>query len=310
MSTDAPPIANKDSRRERRIWTTIVVVGVLVAIAVVALGWNVVQGRLDAAKKLDRAISLLKQAIPTVGVTDAVVRADVTTATADRASELEPTLGDTRANLLEASALIDQGYSKLTDDERKQATRVQAAALARVQMLDAAPAIFSAMKDAVNAKWFADNGWSRTLAADQLARQSVADYNQHGIANVKNASALSTSATAGFTAARALFSQAASAFPDAKLEVYVAYVDRRLALATIAKQADIVWLAGDAAQANKLLAAYNSGDAAAAAAAAKLPVSPIVAIADAYKVQTAAPMDAYLKARQRAAEADAALKSL
>ena len=309
MATETRRTDRHHARRDRRIWTTIIVVCVLVAMAFVAMAFPIMRLRLEAAKKLDRAIGLVKLTAPDVLAADEVVRAEVNTETAGRAAVVLPTLDGAREKLLQASELIDAGFPRLTDDEQKQARRVQAVAKARIEMLGSAPAIVSATQNAATAKWSAEQGWNRLLEADKLARQSVAAYNRHTKRDVANAGLLNDSATAGFSAARALFSQAASAFPEAKLDVFVAYADQRLALVAISKKADKLWLAGNGVKAATLISEYNKGDAGAVAAARKLPASPDLAIGDAYAALTEAPRNAYLKARQKAAEADAALKS-
>jgi hypothetical protein len=309
MSTEISPEERAETRRERRIWTTITVVCVLVALGFLAWAVPIMKGRLDAAKKLDRAIGIVNTTGPDMLSADAIIGSEVNTETGGRAAVVLPLLDGTLQQLTEAYALIDAGYPKLTDDEQKQAKRVQEAAKARIDMLGAAPAIISATQNAAIAKWSAEQGWNRLVEADKLARKSVAAYNRHTRRDVTNAKLLNDNAKSGFLAAKALFSQAASAFPEAKLALFVDYADKRLALIAISKKADTLWLAGNGAKAAQLISAYNKGDAGAVAAAKKLPASPVVAIADAYKALTDAPRAAYVTARQKAAEADAALKS-
>jgi len=177
-------------------------------------------------------------------------------------------------------------------------------------MLDHAPAVLSATEKAAVSAALVEQAWAKTLAADRLAKQSVADYNKLKRADVKNASAANDSAKAGFVAARDLFSQAASAFPEAGLAVFVTYVDDRIALVAISKKADAAWLSGSVSQANKLIASYNKRDAAVAERAKQLPESPANAVAEAYKALADAPNGAYYKARQKAAEADNALRTM
>ena len=187
---------------------------------------------------------------------------------------------------------------------------MEAAAKARLEMLDSAPAVLSATEKAAMSAALVEQAWAKTLAADRLAKQSVADYNKLKKADVKNASAANDGAKAAFVAARDLFSQAASAFPEAELSVFVTYVDERIALVAISKKADVAWLSGRVSQANKLIASYNKRDAAVAQGAKQLPDSPASAVAEAYKALADAPSSAYYKARQKAAEADNALRTM
>jgi hypothetical protein len=221
-----------------------------------------------------------------------------------------PQIEVARKQLSQAATLATADIDRLTDDEQEQARLVETASKARLEMLDSAPAVLSATQKAATAAGLADQAWARTLAADRLAKQSVADYNKLKKADVKNASAANDSAKAGFVAARDLFSQAASAFPEAELSVFVTYVDERIALVAISKKADAAWLSGNVSQANRLIASYNKRDTAVAERAKQLPVSPASAVAEAYKALADAPSSAYYKARQKAAEADDALRTM
>ncbi len=297
-------------RRDRIVWTTLIVLGVLVAAGAMALGWQVVEGRLDAAKKLDRAIALLAQTDETIVAVDEAVRADVSPEAASAARAATTRIAASRKLLEEAATLSVAGIDRLTDDEQEQAYLVEAAAKARLEMLDSAPAVLSATEKAAVSAALVDQAWAKTLAADRLAKQSVADYNKLKRADVKNASAANDGAKAGFIEARDLFSQAASAFPEAELSAFVTYVDDRIALVAVSKKADAAWLSGSVSQANKLIASYNKRDAAVAERAKQLPVSPASAVAEAYKALADAPSSAYYKARQKAAEADNALRTM
>jgi hypothetical protein len=309
--TDQRTQAERDEvRRDRVVWTTLIVLGVLAAAGAMALGWQVVEGRLDAAKKLDRAMALLAQTDDTIVAVDEIVRANVSSETASQARAAGSRIDSTRTQLEEAASLSMAGIDRLTDDEQEQAHLVEAAAKARLEMLDTAPAVLSATEKAAAAAALVDQAWAKTLAADRLAKQSVADYNKLKRADVKNASAANDGAQAGFVAARDLFSQAASAFPEADLGVFVTYVDDRIALVAISKKADAAWLSGSVSQANKLIASYNKRDTAVAEAAKQLPESPASAVAEAYKALADAPSSAYYKARQKAAEADNALRTM
>jgi len=104
--TDQRTQAERDEvRRDRVVWTTLIVMGALAAAGAMALGWQVVEGRLDAAKKLDRAIAVLGQTDETIVAVDEVVRADVSPETASAARAAATRIGAARKLLEEAASL-------------------------------------------------------------------------------------------------------------------------------------------------------------------------------------------------------------
>lgn len=310
MTDIRTPTDPAEVRRDRIVWTTLIVLGVIVATGALALGWRVIQGRLEAAKQLDRAMALLKQSDATVTAVDEIVRTGGSPDAAERAEEIAPRVETARTELAEANALAGAGYDRLTDDEQKRARLVQASAVARGEMLASAEPVLASTTKAAAALKLAEEAWARTLAADALARQSVADYNKLATADVKDALAAGEKATAGFTAARNLFSQAASAYPEAGLDAYVSYASARLTLTKLSARAQKAWLAGKSDQADDAIAAYNKKSAAVVGDAKKLPGPPSGAITQAYATGADGPSSAYFKARERAVEADTALKML
>lgn len=297
-------------RRDRMIWTTLVVLGALVAAGVLALSWGVIEGRLNAAKQLDRAVALLKGTDATVTAADEVIRADLGPEMAAKAADVATRVETARTQLAEANTLSVAGFDRLTDDEQEQALLLQQATQARLDMLGSAAAVLSATERAASAEGLASQAWIKTHVAEELALQSVADYDAATKADVRNAVVANREANAGFAAARDLISQAASTFPEAKLDAFVAYIDTRLALAALSTKAHDAWLAGSSVQANKLRASYIKENDVAAGALKQLPGSPTAAVTGAYKAMTDTPSSAYYKARQKAAEADEALESL
>lgn len=299
-----------EARRNRTIWTILILLGVLVAAGALALGWDVIEGRLTAARQLDRAASLLKGTDEFIIAADEVIRADVSPETATKAVKIAPLVERTRSQLAEANALAGAGFDRLTDDEQRQARLIQGAAKARFEMLDAAAATLSAAERAATVEEIASEAWAKTLAADELALRAVADYNAATSAGVKKALVANREARVGFAKARLLYRQADLVFPEAKLGAFVTYIDARLALVALSKQVDDAWLAGRIAQANRLMASSAKMNGVAAEAARQLPGSPATAVTDAYRTLADTPSGAYYKARQKAVEAGEALKSL
>jgi len=310
MTENRMPTDPEEVRRDRIVWTTLIILGVLVAAGVLGLGWRAFEGRLDAAKRLDRAMALLKQSDSTIASVDEIIRSGVSSAAGARAAEIAPQVDTASSELAEANILAATGFERLTDDEQERALLVQAAAKARGEMLSSAREVLDATGKAALAAKLADEAWTRMLAADDLARQSVADYNKLTAADVRKGAAAGEKATAGFTAARDLFSEAASAFPEAGLGEFVSYVDGRLALVALSTRAEKAWLAGKSGQADKLISSYNKQSDAIVRRAKKLPGPPDDTIAQAYRALADGPSSAYVRARERVVEADTALRTL
>jgi len=310
MADDGTQAEIEQNRRDRRTWWAMAALGVVVAALALSFGWRIVEARLDAAKKLDGAMQALNDTGPTVISADATVLGAVAEDDAAKAVALLPRIGAARTALSEAATLSVAGFDRLTDDEQKQALLVQAAAKARLELLDTVPPLLTALESAAEAEALAAEAWDRALAADKLARESVASYNKLTKVGVRNAAAANEKAKAEFQASRDLFDRAITAFPDADLEVFASYVEERLALVDLSSKADEAWLAGKSTQANTLIAANNEKSAAAAKRAAKLPASPVNAIADAYEKVTSPLRSKYREVRQKVTEADELLRTM
>ena len=147
------------------------------------------------------------------------------------------------------------------------------------------------------------------IAASAVSRQAVESYNRHTKASVQAAAAANDNAAAGFSSGRELLNQGAAALPEAELAGFVGYADKRIAMVAISKRADALWLSGKVPEANKLIDAYNTRDASAVELAKRLPASPGLAIANAYRLLVAQPAAAFEAARQKHEDAIATLKT-
>ena len=279
-------------------------VGVLILVAVVLLGRPLVIRRLNAARSLDTAAQQVVVVSVTVNSVDTLVRAEVSSQTAAASQEASPNIVKAKKQLKEAVRMIDSGLSALNDDEQKRAALVRRTAVARIEMLDEAPVILGLGAEAAAVAPIVASAWTKTLAADALADQAVAQSNRHTKAGWTAAASLNTQAEQGFLAARDLFSEATTAFPEADLGRYVAYSELRLKQTRLSKQADAANRAGNIVLANVLTASYNVADAQSTAAAAQLPVPPAKAIADGFKLSAESASVKYFKARNRAETAD------
>jgi hypothetical protein len=135
--------ASDENHRDRRIWWMIVAVGFVVFIGLVVLGRPLIEGRLAAARNLDRATAMIPGTDDTLASIDAEVRASSSSATVDPNSEIFLAITDARSILTAASLLSQTGYEKLTEDEQRRARIVKTMATARLKAIDAAEAALS-----------------------------------------------------------------------------------------------------------------------------------------------------------------------
>jgi len=301
---------SEQARRERAIWTALIIGGVLVVVVAGVVGWGVMSKRLESAKQMDQAIIVVESADASVIAIDEVIRAEVTPEVGQQALELESTVATTKNQLTEAVSLVEAAYPNLNNAERAKANLLKTTANAKLDMLEQAPVILSANVMVAKAQPLAQQAWDQTLAADKLADSAVASYNKLTKAGVQDSAVKNAQAEKAFQSARDLFSQAATTFPEAGLDRYVAYVDQKLVQVGISRKSDAAWLAGKPALANTFIATYNQADAKGIAMYKALPPSPITAIADAYKALADAPTELYFKARDKASAADQSLKAM
>lgn len=313
FATSSPSTSPSDAEqdaRDRRIWWMLVALGAVIVVGIMLLLRPVIVARLNAAKQLDQASILITNADDGVSAVDSILRGDLSTDTADAAHKIGPRLTSTRATLQKAVALVDDAFPHITDDEQHRATLVRATGTTRIAMLDAAPAILSAIAKAGDAAAPAGDAWQRTLDASAVEKQAVASYNLKTNAGVQQAAGLAGQVEDAYTSARAEMLRAATAFPEAGLSDHVAYIDQRLRQLAILKEATAAWLVGDVGRANGLVAAYNREQVVSAALARKLPATPAQQIAEAYKRLTAPALAKYEAARAQEAQADRELKGL
>lgn len=305
-----PPSLAEQDARERRIWWTLVAIGVVIVLGIMLLMRPIIAGRLNAAEGMDRAAKVVAQSDTTVGLVDRTVHAGLSAESSSVVLDVRRQIPQAKAALTSAVGLLDAGFQHLTDDEQRRATITRAAATARIEMLDAAPPILAATQQAQAALPLATDAWNRTVSASDLEKQAVAAYDLKTASGLAQAATLVGRAEDDFTAAKIGFERAVTAYPAAGLGGYVTYVDQRLRQLAILKDAIGARQAGKVAQANARVASYNAAQAKNAKAAVALPATPAQAIADAYKRDVAARLAAFDKARAAANDADTNLKNL
>jgi hypothetical protein len=312
MSGETFVTSETGARRPRRrttFWVALAA-GVLVVLVASAFGARVLISRLQASRQLDQATSLMERADATVVSADKIVRSPIEPDLAQRAESVRGSLPRARQDLEDAIVLLEDSMADMGRKERERAAALLKAAQARAEMLDQAAVLVDFDIEAATALPSALSGWDRALSAAHLSDQAVSSYNKLTREGVVESRGLNARAKAEFTAARADFSAAEGAFPEAPFERYVAYVDERLGLVELSRQADEAWLGNDSAEANRLTKKYNARDKEAVSTAKALPATPQIAIIGSYETATKAAVDAFFAAREAALEADRALKAI
>jgi hypothetical protein len=298
-----------DAHRERRTWLWLGAGGIVVLVVFMWLFWPVMQGRLDAVKQMDAAQVLLTQAEGSVGEVDKLVTVQLSPEAASAVPSVATQILVARRELDQAAKLVEDGAPHLTEDELKRADSLRAAIKARRIMIDRAPAILTASAKAVRAKSFGDRGWQLTKQASSAEVAAARLYELGTASNVESASVAIIRIKGQLGDARDLYSQAASAFPDAGFDRYIAYVGTRRAGVLLLDQAAHQWLSNDLPGAKATFALYEASVAKSSAAASALPYAPGTATGTAFRKVAGRAADAYAKAKKDAQAADKALSA-
>lgn len=309
--SDGSETRGRTASTTRRTLITVVAVLMVIALGTMAiLGYRAVTQKRDATSAVDAAMSAIEDADRLVAEVDVALSSKVGSETVTQAAKATSDAETARARLVDAVDDIRAVIPRLSDAERRRAELLSEAAEARIDMMSEAPAILAVSGKAGAALPKAEAAWAGVIRADRLSERAVADYNKLTRAGVRSSARYNRHAGESLAAARAAFLQAESAFPQSELEVYISYVDARIALNRLSRRSDSAWLAGDIAKANSFIATYNAQDKRVVAQGKTLPSSPSNVIATAYDEVTRTRFDAYYAARERATAADATLRSM
>lgn len=281
-----------------------------IALVFVLLGlWPGIQGRLQAAEQITQAEAMLASARAKVSRIDDTVSTQLSAEAEPRVPSIAAEILVARRELNTTVRLIDEASPHLTKQEKSRAEAMRTAATSRLAMIGVAPGILHASVSAVQAKTIGDRAWALTKAAVRREMQSVRMYESRAASRVESAAITMHTAALQLAEARGLYSQAASASPDAGFEQYLVYVDLRRAQAKRLESAAQRWLAGDAVGAAEAYAEYRSAAGKAAAGLAALPVAPGAATGAGFRKVAGAAVDVYSRERRKALEADKRLGS-
>jgi hypothetical protein len=298
------------SRRPNRqpwMWPRVTIAAAL-ALVLLLLGlWPGMKGRMEAAEQLTQAEALLAQAKGTVAHIDESVATQLS-------SQAEPSVPSVAADILvarreltTASKLIDDAMPHLTSEEQQRASLMKTTAKARLVMIDTASSILKASVKAVQAKTIGDRAWRLTRLSANVETRAARNYAAQHASKVESAAVAMVAAMGQLAEARPLYSQAASAFPEAGFERYVAYTDQRRKQVGLLANVTTQWLDGNRDEAADLFADYETAAAKSAKALAALPAAPGNATGTAFRKVAGRAADAYKKAQQDALRADKAL---
>lgn len=305
-----PPVERVRLKRlplKSPLWTRVTMAAAIGLVFLLLGLWPWVQGRLQATEKLRQAEAMLAPAKQTVLRIDNTVNTQLS-------AEAEPSVPSVAAEILVARRelsttikLIDEAMPHLTKDEKTRAEALRTAASARLAMIKVAPGILITSTKAVQAKQLGDKAWRIAKEAARREAQAASAYESQAAAKVAGASVGMGTAILQLGEARRLYSQAASAFPDAGFDRYVVYVDLCSDRAGLMRNAARRWLAGEPDMGRVAYAVYRHGAARANAALAALPAAPGKATGAGFRKLAGAAVDTYKKERKRANEADKSL---
>jgi hypothetical protein len=302
--------SDEQDRRARRVWLMLWIGGGIVLILFLLAFWPVMRGRLDAAKQLDEAQALLKQARGSVSDVDRVVAQQLSADPSVATPDVSPQVLVARRELTQIDALVDDAMPHLTEDEQRRATLVRDAADARLAMLESAPTMLKTSARSATSLEPANAAWQEAQLANHSEASANAQYGKQTALGVRTSADLYARAAAQLKSGNSLYSQAASAFPEAG---YIRYADQgnlRINALRLATASTASWLAGNRALAKAQHAQYVAQSAKAEAAAKALPAPPGRAGGDAFEQIAGRSRQAYEAARAKAVAADEALSSL
>lgn len=304
------PPTREEADRERRTWWILVAIGALIVAGIMALLWPIIGGRLDAAKNLDTAAAILSQSDADVALIVRASSGGPSAETTALVADAQRILPSARGELARGTALASTGFERLTDDEQKRSQLTRAALTARVALLDAAAPILSAEQSASIALPLATRAWNTAVAASAAEKDAVAAYDLKTAAGLDRAASQANTSAEAFAEAYNAFTNAENAYPALKRAGFSAYVKLRVEQSLLFQRAITARRAGDISGANALVISFNDAQARNAQTAKALPATPAQAVADAFAADIAASKIAFERARRKADEADAALKSL
>lgn len=295
---------------ERRVWHRLWFGGIVVLVLFLAAFWPVMAGRLTAAKQLDQASAQLDQARGSMATVDKLVDLQLSADAGENVPDVGPEILVARRELKLSVSLLGQAMPHLTEDEQRRGNLIKISAEQRLVMLDRAPTILKVSVKAVRAKNLADAGWLRSQNASVFEARANAAYQKQTAIGVRSAQDLYSSAAGSLLLAKPLYSQAASAFPEADFGGYATYNKQRIVAVRTAENAAVAWLAGNRTKANTLRSAYSASSAKAAETFKTLPSAPGRTTGAAFARVAGGARDAYVSARSQADIADKMLKNL
>jgi hypothetical protein len=312
---DGSSLPSRRSRRSRSrrlnrqpwMWPRVTIAAALVLVLLLLGLWPGMKGRMDAAEQLTQAEALLAQAKGTVAHIDETVATQLSSQAEPSVPSVAAEILVARRELTTASKLIDEAMPHLTHEEQHRASLLKTAADARLVMIESAPRILKASVKAVQAKALGDRAWRLTRLSAKVEARAARNYAEQNASKVESAAVAMDAAMGQLAEARPLYSQAASAFPDAGFERYIAYTDQRRKQVGRLADAAMQWLDGNRDEAESIFAGYESSVAKTAKALAALPPAPGNATGTAFRKVAGRASDAYDKAKQDALRTDKVL---
>ncbi|MBN1193367.1 MAG: hypothetical protein JXA36_06730 [Coriobacteriia bacterium] len=280
-------------------WTLALValVGLVTAGVIGLRSMNRVRNAEDA---IASASTLLEGAEEDLLIVDEAVQVEISSTVATQSVEAAELAVTVREDALAASEILADAMADLPEEIVPLAQALKESADARAEMMEIAPVILEADRQAAEAIPYADQAVIEIKGAEELSTQAVAEFNKHTSAGVKASGDYLAQAEAKLGVAQSLLTSATASFPGADYAAFGSYVEAKVGLIAMAKEIDALWLAGKVAESNTKLDAYNQRDAEIVVMAQALPASVRDPIADAYTAATTDASARYFEARERA----------
>lgn len=295
--------------RRFALWA-LLVVGLASIASSLWLGMRARERRAEADARYERGVRLVEGAEAVLLDLDDVMGAEISSDLAGRIDEVTGVLPEARKGLSDAVAVLESVAPQLEERHAEAARALVSSAKARLRMIGAGERALEANLKASAAIGPARDAWKDVLEGERLADYAVAAYNKHTKDSVQEASRTAVSAGKRFVSAREGFRRAEKVFPQADMGPFVRYCDGKIELLELSRRIDAAWLAGQVADANKLLDRYNKKEKELVGAAGKLPSSETAPLADAFERVAGADSRAYYEARRAASRADALVERL
>lgn len=309
LALPAPADAEAPEPRSHRHRAVLLAVVVLLAGAL-GFGKGVFDLRADAHHRLSQAIEAVHEADADLAKADRAAKPGLTAEGGDTARGANGSLRLATGRLRKALELVEDAEPAAQGSDVQLARALRQSVEGRLDMLDSLAVLLPLQARCSDALKDAEAGWASLQRASALSDQAAEAFNTHSRSGVASSTAFTERARSELASADAAVQRAVRSVPEAKLRPLLDLVADRVRAAEGSTRVDLVWLSGDVAEANALLANLVAEQMRAAARRAPLPRAVADPVREAYERLSAKAGADYAKARRLAEEGDARVDAL